>query len=188
MRRIWWVRHGPTHRRDMVGWSDVPADLSDTAALARLSDFLPDVPVVSSDLSRAIATADAIQGARRRLPHAPGLRELNFGAWELLTADEIEALNPNLARAYWDDPITHSPPGGETFSALSARIDSALAGLANHTDLIAVAHFGVILSQLHRARGGPIRGTLAQRIDNLSVTEIIRDDTGWRAGLVNHRP
>ena len=33
---IWWVRHGPTHRKEMVGWSDVPADLSDTAALARL--------------------------------------------------------------------------------------------------------------------------------------------------------
>lgn len=188
MRRIWWVRHGPTHRRDMVGWSDVPADLSDTAALARLSDFLPEAPVVSSDLSRAIATADAIQGARPRLPHAPGLREIDFGAWELKTADEIEALDPDLARAYWDDPITHSPPGGETFTALSNRIDTALERLAGHPELIAVAHFGVILSQLHRARSGLIRATLAQRIDNLSVTEIILDETGWRAGRVNHRP
>lgn len=188
MSRIWWVRHGPTHRREMVGWSDVPADLSDTAALARLDAFLPDAPVISSDLSRAIATADAIQGARPRLPHAPGLREINFGAWELKTAGEIEALDPDLARVYWDDPVTYSPPGGETFDALSSRVEAALSDLSDHAELIAVAHFGVILSQLHRASGGPIRDTLAQRIDNLSVTELILDDTGWRAGHVNHLP
>ncbi|HHL22744.1 MAG TPA: histidine phosphatase family protein, partial [Aliiroseovarius sp.] len=25
----WWLRHGPTHAKGLVGWSDVPADLSD---------------------------------------------------------------------------------------------------------------------------------------------------------------
>jgi len=62
------VRHGPTHAKTMVGHADVPADLSDTAALSRLSNYLPEVPVVSSDLIRASATADAICGARPRLP------------------------------------------------------------------------------------------------------------------------
>ena len=33
--RLWWVRHGPTHEKAMTGWRDVPADLSDTAAIAR---------------------------------------------------------------------------------------------------------------------------------------------------------
>ena len=37
MTRLWWVRHGPTHAKAMVGWRDLPADLSDTAALARLA-------------------------------------------------------------------------------------------------------------------------------------------------------
>ena len=69
MTRLYLVRHGPTHLRAMVGWSDPPADLSDTAALARLSDYLPsEALVVSSDLLRAITTADAIQHQRRRLP------------------------------------------------------------------------------------------------------------------------
>ena len=40
----------------MVGWSDLPADLSDTVALQRLHDHLPsDAVVISSDLSRAAA-------------------------------------------------------------------------------------------------------------------------------------
>ncbi|GKY89355.1 histidine phosphatase family protein [Sinisalibacter aestuarii] len=188
MTRIWWVRHGPTHRREMVGWSDVPADLSDTAALARLGAFLPDAPVISSDLTRAVTTADAIQGRRTRLPHAPGLREINFGAWELLSADEIARRDPALSRLYWDDPVSHCPPGGETLTQLTARVDAALAPLAGHAELIAVAHFGVILSQLHRARGGTIVETLAQRIDNLSVTELRLGPDGWQAGHVNHRP
>jgi alpha-ribazole phosphatase len=36
MTRFWLVRHGPTHAKAMVGWSDLPADLSDTAALSRV--------------------------------------------------------------------------------------------------------------------------------------------------------
>lgn len=189
MSRVWWVRHGPTHARGMVGWSDLPADLSDTGALDRLAAFLPaDAPIVSSDLARAIATADAIEGHRPRLAHAPGLREINFGAWEGLTADEISARDPELARHYWDDPETHRPPGGETFGELTARVDAALAPLLGTGDLIVVAHFGVILSQVHHALGGPIVTTLAQPISPLSVTELRLGTGGWQLGQVNHRP
>jgi len=75
----------------MVGWSNLPADLSDTAALRRLSDHLPEQAiVVSSDLSRAADTASAIQRTRTRLPHQPLLREINFGAWELRRFAEVE--------------------------------------------------------------------------------------------------
>jgi alpha-ribazole phosphatase len=90
MSRLWLVRHGPTHAKSFVGWTDLPADLSDTAALARLEIALPDVPVVSSTLDRAVKTADAIQGVRPRLPHDPRLRETHFGDWENLTWAQIQ--------------------------------------------------------------------------------------------------
>jgi len=84
MSRFFWVRHGPTHARSMVGWSDIPADLSDTARLARLASHLPEgALVVSSDLIRARATADAIAGPRLRLGDERDLREIHFGDWEL---------------------------------------------------------------------------------------------------------
>ncbi|MCB1336207.1 MAG: histidine phosphatase family protein [Maritimibacter sp.] len=189
---IWWVRHGPTHRKEMVGWTDLPADLSDKAALARLDAYLPDAPVISSDLTRAVATADAIQGARPRLAHAPGLREIHFGAWELLTADALEARDPEKARAYWTDPTHVRPPGGESFADLATRVNAAVDTLARHAgpdgNLIAVAHFGVILSQLHRARQGTMTDLLAQHVDNLSVTALRRDADGWHETLANHRP
>ena len=100
MTRLFLVRHGPTHAKSMVGWSDLPADLSDLAQIDRLSGYLPaDAIVVSSDLLRSTATADAIQGSRQRLHHRPELREIHFGQWELRSAAEIEAEDAALARA-----------------------------------------------------------------------------------------
>ena len=100
MTRFWLVRHGPTHARAMIGWTDLPADLSDSAALERLAAHLPTgAPVISSDLSRAIATADAL-GARPRLAHDPALREMHFGQWETRAFAEIEAEDPTRIRAF----------------------------------------------------------------------------------------
>lgn len=185
---VWWVRHGPTHRKEMVGWSDVPADLSDTDALARLEAFLPRAPVVSSDLTRARATADAIQGARPRLAHLPALREINFGGWELKSAEQLYEEDPDTISAYWDDPSDIRPPGGESFLDLAARVNPAVDALTGTGDLIAVAHFGVILTQLHRARGNSVKEMMAQRIENLSVTALRFDGAGWHEALANHRP
>ena len=106
MTRFWLVRHGPTHARTMIGWTDLPADLSDSAALRRLSAHLPKhAPVISSDLTRAMATADAL-GPRPRLPHDPALREINFGQWETRPFAEIEAESPDHIRAFWDRPFS----------------------------------------------------------------------------------
>lgn len=190
MKTLWWVRHGPTNLKTMVGWSDVPADLSDSAAIARLDAFLPRAPVVSSDLIRAVHTADAIQRDRPRLPHDAGLRELNFGDWEMREAQEIYAENPDLAMAYWNDPETSQPPGGESWADLSARVNGAVDRLLGDTadHLIIVAHFGAILSQLRRALDVSVKDVMRHRIENLSVTEIRLANDRWRAGQINHRP
>ncbi len=80
MTRFFLMRHGPTHAKSMVGWSDLPADLSDHAALARIEAYLPkDAIVVSSDLSRAIETAAAMQGRGQRVEHDLGRREWIWG-------------------------------------------------------------------------------------------------------------
>ncbi|WP_135504025.1 histidine phosphatase family protein [Roseovarius aestuariivivens] len=190
MSRLFWVRHGPTHAKSMVGWSDLPADLSDTAALTRLHAHLPDTAaVVSSDLSRAAATADAIAGARPRLPHDPDLREIHFGKWELQGFDTIE--DQEHLRAFWEDPGDIRPPGGESWHEVSTRVDRAVARLvAAHPrrDLVVVAHMGVILTQVQKALGLSAYDTFAHRIDNLSVTELHRHGDVWRAAAINHRP
>ena len=188
MTRLWLVRHGPTHAKAMVGWSDLPADLSDVAALARLRAYLPDAPAVSSDLIRATATADALAPATR-LPHDPALREINFGAWELRGFAEVEAEDPATIRAYWEHPGEVAPPGGESWNAVCHRVDDAIDGYlhAGHPDLIVVGHFGMILTQLQRALGIDATAAFSHRIDNLSVTDLHYDGR-WTVGQINHKP
>ncbi len=185
MTRFHWVRHGPTHAKTLVGWSDLPADLSDTAAVARLAAHLPDAPVISSTLSRAVATADAFQGARRRLPHDADLREIHFGDWELQHFTEVE--DQALIRRFWEEPGAVTPPRGESWDMVCARVNAAVERLMGHEDIIIVAHFGVILTQVQRALGIGGYEAFSHKIDNLSVTEITYDK-GWRAGRINHIP
>lgn len=192
MTRLHLVRHGPTHAKTIVGWSDLPADLSDHAALKRLHDHLPpEALVISSDLSRAADTASAIQGRRRRLPHHPDLREINFGAWELRGFRDIETEDPELAFAYWDNPGDVRPPQGESWNEVRARVDTAIDALMDEHqghDLVIVAHFGVILTQVQRALDLDGQQTFAHRIDNLSITDISRKNGIWSVGTINHLP
>lgn len=192
MSRLWWVRHGPTHRKCMVGWSDVAADLSDAAAIGRLSDYLPRrAALISSDLARARATADALAApGRHRLPDNAALREINFGAWELLSFEQIEAQDPARVRAFMETPGDVTPPGGgESWKHLAARLDPAVADLVSRgEDVIVVAHFGPIIAQIERALGITAYQAFAHRIDPLSVTEVTVTRDIWRIGAINHRP
>ncbi len=188
----WWIRHGPTHADGLIGWTDLPADLSDRAALDRLADHLPDdALVVSSDLSRARDTADAIQRDRPRLPDSPSLREIHFGAWEGRTYAEIAQTNAELARTYWGTPGDTAPPGGESWNQAARRVSGFVDQINSRhagANIVAVAHFGVILTQIQRAGGMAPASALSFAIDNLSLTRIEFLDPAWRILGVNHRP
>jgi broad specificity phosphatase PhoE len=189
--RLWWVRHGPTHARTMIGWTDAPADLSDTARLARLRAALPlGAPVLTSDLLRAVATADALDLGGPRLTADPRLREMHFGAWEGRTADDVSAEAPDLLRAFYDRPGAVRAPGGEGWDDMAARVAAAVqdAGRLRLADLVIVAHMGPILSQWAVARGlAPVQA-FAQRIDNLSLTVIAHGPGARAVRMVNHCP
>jgi broad specificity phosphatase PhoE len=189
VRRLFLVRHAPTHAKSMVGWSDLAADCSDAAGFARLDALLPrEAMLVSSDLSRAVATADHLGAGRRRLPHVPDLREMNFGAWELRGFAEIEAEAPEHIRAFWESPGDICAPGGESWNALAGRVWAALDRLlvAETGDLVVVSHFGPIVAAIQRADGLTPEVAFAHRIDNLSVTEIAVAGGSWRLKRANH--
>ncbi len=187
-----WVRHGPTHQKTFVGWRDVPADLSDAALIARVHDHLPqDALVVSSDLLRAHATADAVQGARTRLPSDPLLREFHFGAWDGWHFSKVADVAPDQSRAYWETPGDVAPPGGESWNMAAARVATAVRRISAQNPnrhIIAVAHIGVILTQVQAARGWTPQQAIAHKIDNLSVTHIDWSHPSDKVRLLNHLP
>ncbi len=189
---VWhWVRHAPTHETAFVGWRDVPADLSDRAQIARLDAALPvGALLVSSDLSRAVATADALAGGRTRLPHAADLREFNLGDWDGLRFDVVAARDPALSRRYWEEPGDVAPPGGESWNAAAERVAGFVDRInAAHpeAEVIAVAHIGVILTQIQRASSCTAYEALAHEIGNLSVTRLVHEG-GWRVEAINRCP
>jgi broad specificity phosphatase PhoE len=189
-----WVRHGPTHEKSFVGWRDVPADLSGTALIDRARAHLPQSAlIVSSDLIRSVRTADVLTAAgHRRLPHEPDLREINFGVWDGMRWDAIAARDPQLSRDFWEKPGDVVAPEGESWNQTMARVSAVVDRINTvHTGahIIAVAHFGVILTQVQRALGVSAYAAMAHKIDNISVTTI--QHTGpneWNVERINHLP
>ncbi|SFJ36425.1 histidine phosphatase family protein [Jannaschia pohangensis] len=180
------VRHAPTHAARMVGWTDLPADLSDAESLGSLHNSLPMAPIVSSDLARAVDTATAIAHGRPRLAHDSDLREFNYGDWE---DQPFERIDSPALRAFFDAPGAIPAPGGESWDDVSARTCAAIDGLARgKDDLIVVTHMGVILTQWARATGLSPYRALAQKIDNLSVTRIDLAASGAVPIFANHHP
>lgn len=146
--------------------------------------------MVTSDLQRAVATGDAIQDDRRRLPHRSALREFDFGVWDGVHFSEVAARYPELSRQYWEQPGDVRAPEGESWNDASRRVKPIVDELnaENHPDIVVVAHFGIILTQLQRASSKSAYDVLAQTIDPLSVTQLTHDEGQWSVGLVNHTP
>lgn len=191
---FWFVRHGPTHSTAANGWTDIAADLSDTAQVARTSALIPDSAIViSSDLSRAVHTADAVGGNRHRLDHHPDLREFNFGDWEGREFSEIAVSEPEASRHFWENPGDAAPPNGESFHDLQARVARQMNALADgHAggDIMCVAHYGVVLGAIAHASQMSAKHATRFHIDNLSVTRIeyLNKHDAWRVLSVNHVP
>jgi alpha-ribazole phosphatase len=112
--------------------------------------------IYSSDLQRAISTAEAI-ATNRKLPLVtrPALREIDFGQWEGRSWVEIELSNAEGAQK-WMAAYPHLPaPEGETFDTFEARVLEEVNGLlARHAGPFAVVtHAGVLRVVLRRLCG-----------------------------------
>jgi alpha-ribazole phosphatase len=106
--------------------------------------------VVSSPRSRAVETARPLAAARGlALDVDERLREIDFGAFEGRTYEEIERSEPELFRAWMQSPTAIRFPGGESYSDLRRRAVGALDDVrsANAASVV-VTHGGVIRAGL----------------------------------------
>jgi broad specificity phosphatase PhoE len=167
----------------------VDADLSDTRRIEWLRTVLPHGALFSSDLRRAVQTADALKRGPSRQRRT--LRETNFGAWEGLSFTDIMSGWSDLSRAVWEQPGAPAPPEGESWNTMSGRVVAEIETLkTTGGDLVVVAHHGPILAALAHATGLPPERVMAFEISNLSVTRLdwLPDAGVWRVGSVNQHP
>lgn len=191
-RRIVLIRHGETHAnaaRRFQGHGDSglsPRGVEQAAALGRRLEGV-DGLVVGSDLSRAVDTARATG----RDPEVdPIWRELDGGAWEGLTFDEIRERHPeDIAAMNAGEDVALG--GGERWSDVAARAGDAVNALADRLDdgqdALVFTHGGVIGMVVARLLGtvGTPPPWPIERVRNTSLTILEFTDRGLRLGSYN---
>jgi broad specificity phosphatase PhoE len=151
-RRIVFWRHGRTAwnaERRFQGQTDIPLDAAGAEQAARAARTLarlnPD-RIISSDLSRARATAQALADLTGlEVAEDAGLRETFAGEWQGLTRSELETrFGDELVR--WTTGPDVRPGGGETRREVAERmvaaVDRGLAGLETGQTLVVATHGG----------------------------------------------
>src|SRR3984885_15429766 len=110
--------------RTDVPLTDVGAQQATAAAKRLASAGLG--AIVTSPLLRTVQTGQAV-AAVTRVPvgTGAGVRKPDFGAWEVLTFAEVRERWPAEVAAWLADPEV-APPGGESFTDVSARVTAAL--------------------------------------------------------------
>lgn len=126
------MRHGPTeYNADdrLRGWMDPPLN-EEGFALAR-GVRVPDLPTYSSDLLRAVQTAEAIGHPFTLVPE---LRPWNVGVFQ---GQPGSAAHPKLVE-YFDSPNVRVP-FGEPWAEFQGRLLGWVVGL--RSDCVLVTHF-----------------------------------------------
>jgi probable phosphoglycerate mutase len=155
---IYYIRHGETSwnaEGRLQGAQDVPLNELGRKQAARAGNILADLFVrdgrdkstlsfVSSPLGRARSTMELVRG-ELKLPLVDyglddRLREIGYGQWEGSTLAEMQAEDPELFARRQAEKWTVSPPGGESYVAVQARMQSWYNSLRE--DTVAVAHGG----------------------------------------------
>lgn len=177
------IRHAPVAGgTGLAGRRDVAAVLPDAAVLAMVRAAAGPVGRVLASPARRCRDTAAALFPGMAAEEDPRLWEQDFGAWE-------GTVPPDLGPMPRDALAAHTPPGGESFADLCARLAPALTGAARGGRVAVVAHAGTVRGALALALGAP-GAALAFEVAPLSLT-LVRvfpgPDEGpvWSIGHVN---
>jgi broad specificity phosphatase PhoE len=167
------TRHGATPRSDPeqhLG-QGIDIGLSDEgrAAARALAARLQGVTlgrIVASPLRRAQETAELLAGARP-IESDARIAEMDYGEWEGLTYEQIDARDPELRERWVADPATLACPGGESGEDVARRAASFVedavrwagdaAGPGERQRMLVVAHATFNRILLSVVLGVPLR-------------------------------
>jgi broad specificity phosphatase PhoE len=195
--RLYLVRHGEseanlagllqgqTHGALTAAGRDAAGRLG--RALASLSVSDRPTAILTSDLRRAVETAEIIAEALGVTPHLfPDAREWNVGVLDGLPAAAlVEAIQRSGLPA-----TEFAPSGGESLSQLRARAIQTLAALAQEaadsahgaarTRTLLVSHGDFIRMAIGAAASMPIDAANSLKLRNTSLTEFTLSNGTWR--------
>jgi len=175
------LRHGQTPmsvQKRYAGRTDAPlteVGVQQAAAAAKRLASAGLGVIVTSPLLRTVQTAQAVAAVTgAAVVTDDGFRETDFGAWEGLTFAEVRERWPAEVSAWLADPEV-APPGGESFTDVSARVtealDRVLAARAGQTVLV-VSHVTPIKMLVAAALLAPPAALYRMHLDVAALCEI----------------
>lgn len=186
--RILAIRHGETAwnaAARIQGQLDIGLNETGRWQALRLAQTLANEPfaaVYASDLCRASDTGRRVAVARGfDLQTDRGLRERSFGAFEGLTAVEIEQRFPEAARLWRQREPGFGPAGGEPLQEFNDRAVRAVLALAarHRGQQIALVTHGGVLDALYRAATGvALNAPRTWTVGNASISRLVAGDAG----------
>ena len=196
MTEIYLIRHTQAEGnryRMMQGYWDgevTSLGLRQADALGRRFAKLPLDAVYSSDLIRAVLTAEAAAcGSRIPVQRREALRELNIGPWERQFFGNLSYEEPELIDRFIHDAENWEIPGAETFAQVRERALAELQRIAAENDgkTVAVVSHGVaIRCILSGITGIPLSDTERLPIcKNTAVTKLRWENGQFQIEYVN---
>lgn len=192
------LRHGAVReveRRVVRGQLDTglsDAGMREQAALVARFATQPASRLVSSDLPRCAGMAVEL-GSRLgiEVELVPALREQSLGRWEGRTWQELQVADAERTRDYWRDFVHTEPPGGETFLAMTERVqgwfDAEYDALLDRTTVL-VTHVGPIRALVCRALGIDVAQSLRLAPATGSRTRLLCSEAGAVLEVFGERP
>ena len=190
---IFLIRHGETPLTPLKKFSGVgplnPELTQEGLAQAELvakaiAQLNPEV-ILSSPLKRTKQTADAISRATG-LPvnYEDAWFECSFGIWDGMSIDEVKEKYPADYHA-WVSSTSFAPPEGESYDAVTVRVDEALeqiVAMYPGQRVVVVTHNGTIKTAAKLAIGSPADSIFHIDISPCSITTLsIWPSDGLRA-------
>ncbi|MFC5177221.1 bifunctional RNase H/acid phosphatase [Nocardioides taihuensis] len=178
------VRHGVTahtvEKRFSGGLASANPGLSDEGrAQARaVAEWLAPLAervdaVVASPVRRTRETAEIVaERLGKQLAVEPGFAEMEFGAWDGLTFDEVAARHPGELEA-WLGSLEVAAGGGESFRQVEARVLSGLERLVGaHPGgtVVVVSHVTPIKTLVAHAVDAPLEAVFRMELSPASVS------------------
>lgn len=142
------LRHGDTGERSYRGQlDDALSPLGWTQLRAAIFGRVWDA-IVTSPLRRCSEFASDLATARRvPLRVDPRLAEYHFGDWQGVPIETLAKDQGDALARFWADPVSHAPPGAESFAGFRQRLCAALDDIAVQAAsqrVLVLTHGGVI--------------------------------------------